>query len=337
MNQAISLVADIGGTFARFATVGAQSKSLQGIEVFRCADFLHLEDAIAHYLRHNLAHKSHTLQALCVAVPGAVHQDPVTLANLPWQVSKQQLGERFKCPVFVINDFSAQAMALPTLDSSDIRWFRAPSSPLHSQQAKLIVGPGTGLGVAAILPGGDIVESEAGHCSFAPTSYLQTEILLAMRDVFPHVSVERLVSGPGLSNIHKTLSAMAGIDQCLAPDLITQGARDGDPLCQNTIREFTRMFGSACGDFALALGALGGVYLTGGVFARMQDLFDENLFFQEFAAKGRFSDYCRSIPIAAIRCEHPGLFGAASYLTLHTSTQAAAVRKHKQEVASEHP
>lgn len=312
------IVADIGGTYTRIATLTGEFSPLSCIEVLHCADFVHLEDAITHYLERNVATKNPNAGALCLAVPGSVHDDHIFLANSSWDVSRQHLGDKFHCPIFLINDFAAQALSIPKLTDKDIEWLRPGiKPPANKLRSKLIIGPGTGLGVATLLPNGEVLDSEAGHVSFAPNSELQMEILQFMETLFPRVSVERLVSGPGLANIYRAITAIAGFEEKLSPEEITRNAFAGDAHCLAAIDELSSMFGSVCGDIALTAGALGGVYLSGGVLDNLGKLFSKELFLQAFNAKGRFTDYCKSIPIAKIISPYPGLCGAAEFLSVN--------------------
>ncbi|MEX2131124.1 MAG: glucokinase [Pseudohongiellaceae bacterium] len=322
MNTAFQIIADVGGTHVRFAVITGADARLQRIAVYRCAEFGQLADAIDFYIKKEQELPPNLLTRLGLALPGAVHTDPVELVNIRWSVSRQALETRFGCAVTMINDFTAQALAIPALQEQDLQWLRraaVDSPPL----TRAIIGPGTGLGVAALLPGGEVVDSEAGHISFAPTSTAQQRMLEQLWQWFPRVSIERLLSGPGLANLYRAKSVLAGHEQVLSAEEITANAKAGDLLCLNTIDEFNRVFGSVCGDLALALGATGGVYLSGGIIEKLGPLFDRNLFMQEFDKKGRYSDYCHRIPLALVTCAYPGLLGMARYMTLGLANRNA--------------
>lgn len=309
------VVADVGGTHARLAMAGPGAAPLQGIEIYRCADFGQLGDLLAVYLASHLPDTT-ALAGLGLALPGAVHLDPITLVNIPWTFSLRDLESRFGCQVVAINDFTAQACALPVLTDRELHWLRrGKAAPTAMTVA--VVGPGTGLGVAARLADGGIVDSEAGHIGFAPVSTAQQRLLTQLWQWYPRLSVERLLSGPGLANIHRALSSLAGRDSQLRPEQITAGAQAGDRTCLDAVRCFTEIFGAVCGDLALALGATGGLYLSGGVLEKLGPLFDQDIFMTAFDYKGRYTDYCRHIPIARIISAHPGLIGMAQYLADH--------------------
>ncbi|MFM1896230.1 MAG: hypothetical protein RLZZ385_1304 [Pseudomonadota bacterium] len=314
MTRQASIVADVGGTHIRFATVSAPDAPLQCIHSYLCADFAQIYAAIDRYLA-DAGLTPAQLQTLCLALPGAVHTNPVRLVNLPWKVSRQKIRKLYGCEPVFLNDFTAQALAIPAFTAADLLWIRGgDDDPGNPALTRAIVGPGTGLGVAALLPDGEVVESEAGHFSFAPTTLLQQQLLTALWEIYPRVSIERLVSGPGLANLYRALHHLQGRDIQVSPEDITRQAHQGDTMSLQTIEEFNRMFGNVCGDIALAFGAVGGVYLSGGVLHKLGDLFDRQLFLQQFDAKGRYADYCHAIPVALVQSEYPGLLGAARHL-----------------------
>lgn len=315
MRSACSIVADIGGTNARFATLIDNVAPLKCVEILPCANFVRIDAAIRHYLHTQVEPLGLPLDAICLAVAGHVNGDHMKILNNHWEFSRQQLQQLFHCDVYVINDFTAQAMSLLTLDAEHLQWLRAPTTDTHRNKVRAVIGPGTGLGVAALTPAGEVVDSEAGHCSFAAVTDKQQDIVNFLRRYYPRVSIERLVSGPGLANIHAALGAMAGAETKLQPEQITAAALQGDTQCLATIGEFNAMLGTVCGDIALALGAVGGVYLSGGVLKKLGTLFDVDVFLQQFDAKGRFTQYCHNIPIALITVDYPGLIGAARYLS----------------------
>jgi len=313
-SKQLRLIADVGGTHVRFAVITDTDAQLQRIAVYQCAEFGQLADAIDCYIKEQDLPPD-SLADLGLALPGAVHMEPVELVNVPWSVSRRMLESRFGCAVTMINDFTAQALAIPAFQEQDLQWLRR--TPFETESlTRAIIGPGTGLGVAALLPGGEVVDSEAGHISFAPTSPEQQKLLEHLWYWYPRVSIERLLSGPGLANLYRAKSEMAGRNQVLSAEEITNEAKTGNYLCMDTVKEFNCIFGSVCGDLALALGATGGVYLSGGVLEKLGTLFDRNLFMQEFDKKGRYRDYCHNIPLALVTCAHPGLLGMARHMSL---------------------
>jgi len=308
-----AVVADVGGTHVRLGVLPDADAPLAFIEDYRCAQFAQLAEVL-HQYQAQLAELgvSGAPQLLCLALPGDVQSHPIHLVNLNWQVDTRQLARQFGCRVVTLNDFSAQAHAIPAFSNQDLDWLRSPADELTGLN-RAIIGPGTGLGVSGLLPGGEVVESEGGHLSFAPQTPLQQQLLSALWTVFPRLSVERLISGPGLANLYRGLGLIHGQDHQLQPEQITEQARAGDPLCRQAVELFTEIFGSVCGDLALTLGAKGGVYLSGGLLQGLDDLFDPAPFIARFDDKGRYRDYCRQIPLARVRAPQPGLLGATRF------------------------
>lgn len=303
------IVADVGGTHVRFAQADGNA-GLHQTRTLLCADFANLESALDAWLAGLPA--APEIHHLCLAVPGPAQVDPITLVNNPWQISGSSLRKRYRCSVTLLNDFTAQAYSLPALPAQQLHWLRAPR-PAAPAPTRLILGPGTGLGVAALLADGTVVESEAGHIGFAPVDQSQREILAILEQELPRVSVERLLSGPGLANIFRAQQKQRGFASQLQAEAISAGARQGDDHCRAAVTEFCRILGAVSGDLALAFSAIGGVYLSGGLLAGLDELFDPQLFLQQFDHKGRFSDFCTGIPVARILHPDPGLLGAARF------------------------
>jgi len=317
-NRLFAIVADVGGTHIRFGALPRPGAQIQCIETFDCADFAQLETAIDHYLA--LLSPQQTTndgpQVICLALPGDAQTDPIQLVNAPWNAHIERLAKHHRCQVLAVNDFSAQAHAIATFTDSELQWLRPPTGSVAGLN-RAIFGPGTGLGVAALLPGGQVVESEGGHISFAPQTEQQQQLLEVLWQLYPRISAERLISGPGLANIYRGLSLMDGQDRQLKPEQITTQALTGDSRCRAAIELFTQIFGSLCGDLALTLGAKGGVYLSGGLLSGLGELFDSNSFLENFDNKGRYREYCQQMPIARVLSPQPGLVGAARYAELN--------------------
>jgi glucokinase len=309
MTQQCQIVADIGGTNARFACVATGSNELQQIRTLQTADFPRLIDAIRTYLSGLQQCKA---DKLCLALAGPVAQDQIQLTNNAWAFSRSGLEQALGMPVLTINDFSAQAYCLDTLQDKELDWFGAQRP--QGGRMRAMVGPGTGLGVAGISPDGDILPSEGGHQAFAPVDAHEMEVLKLLWRKFPRVSSERLLSGPGLGNLYWANSILAGAEATLEAPAITAGALQGDTLCLQTISDFLDILASVAGDLALVLGALDGVYLSGGILPRLLGLLDREKFRRRFAAKGRFHDYCARMPLALVTAEQPGLRGCVAAL-----------------------
>lgn len=307
------LVADLGGTHARFATLDPLG-GLEGIEIMTCADFPRMEDAIGAYVqRHGVEY----LTEVCLAVAGPVDQDPVELPNNHWTFSRQEMERHLGAPLTLINDFTAQALSIDRLGPEDVRWIGLPRP--HEGGCRVVVGPGTGLGVALHVPGGEVMSSEGGHVGFAPTSEHEIELLRALMTRFRRISMERFLSGPGLENLYwanwhiERGHVDTGWSRISARE-ISELASRGDAIAVRTIEDFFDILATFAGDLALTAWATGGVYLSGGVLRKLVTLWDFQRFRARFEDKGRFTRVCETVPIAWIRFDHPGLLGCAAAL-----------------------
>lgn len=308
MPSSYQLVADIGGTNARFACVAGTE--LLHIQTLRCADHATPEAAISTYLAM-LPPELH-INKLCIALAGLVDRDLIQLTNNHWCFSREGLARQLGFAIVTINDFTAQALCLDTLRADELRWIGMPRP--RGDRMRVVVGPGTGLGVAGLHPSGVVLTSEGGHIGVAPLDTRGIAQLQLLWQRFPRLSVERLLSGPGLSNLYWANSMFDGRDIELDAPAITAGALAGDPLCRQTVQDFLDMLAAVAGDLALVLGAQDGVYLCGGILPRLVPLFDDAKFLRIFQNKGRFTDYCINLPLALVQAEHTGLRGCVAAL-----------------------
>ncbi len=316
------LLADIGGTNARFAladTGAGQPLLADTVQAFAVADFPSLAEAARHYLDVS-GHADAGIDEAVFAVAGRVEGDQARITNHPWVISRPRTQAQLGfAHIALINDFAAQAMAIPLLEAADVTpvggvsW--APeTAPRHRTYA--ILGPGTGLGVGALVirEGRQYpLETEGGHVSFPPGTPEELAILDRLSAQFGRVSNERLVCGPGLVNIHRALSELAGEDPGpMQPVDIATGARAGDPRCMRAVDVFCAVFGAIAGDLVLTLGAWDGVFLTGGLVPKMLDELTHSGFRQRFEHKGRFSPNMAKVPSMAVLHPNAGLLGAAA-------------------------
>jgi len=305
----LQIVADIGGTNARFAHVRSNDNTLLGIEVFPCADFVFLADAVRAYMDRVQAHE---VSHICLAVAGPVENDWIDLPNNHWAFSRRELEQALGTPVDIINDFSAQVLCIDGLRDSELQWIGTPRP--QGTGVKAVIGPGTGLGVSAMMVSGEIVPSEGGHVTFAPVDAHQANLLAVLWQRYERVSVERVLSGMGLANLYWANCRLDGHCRELPAPEVTAGAKAGDPYCLRAVSDFYAILAATAGDVALMMGAADGVYLSGGILPRILDLLDENTFRQRFQDKGRFGNFNSAIPLAIIRSEHPGLLGCVQAL-----------------------
>lgn len=325
--QAI-LLADIGGTHARFAWVEPGSALLQCVTAYECAAFVRFEDALEAYLARLREQAAPKLVRAVFAVAASVHEDAIRLTNFPWQFSRRALQEALGVSLTVLNDFSAQAWCLPALAADftpalpveALQWWQRPAmttEPAAAPSARSIVGPGTGFGAATLTAGGEVLESEPGHVGFAPGNAHELALLGQLWQRYPRISVEHLLSGPGLANLYWANSRLLGGEKSLAAPQIVAAAGQGDRLALQSIEDFTGILGAVCGDIALAMGSRGGVILSGGMLERLDPLLNKALFMARFTDKGPFSQWCTEVPVARLTLPWPGLTGCALYCRIH--------------------
>lgn len=310
--MSLRLLADIGGTNARFALQEPSQSGFADIEVLACADYATLGEAMRAYLAkaagRGLAVDGLHQAALAIANP--VEEDRVSMTNHHWSFSIEALrDEQGLETLLVVNDFAALAMSLPHLTAAGREriggGLELPNRPIG------LIGPGTGLGVSGVIPADGrwiALASEGGHVSFAPANKDEVAILEALWGEYGHVSAERLLSGMGLELIHWALQG-----ERLEAPAITGAALDGSSAgCRRTVDTFCAILGSVAGNVALTLGATGGMYIGGGIAPRLGALFEASDFRARFEDKGRFAPYLQAIPSRIIMRRHAPLLGAAA-------------------------
>lgn len=320
--EPLGIVADIGGTNARFACAmrdGDGKVSIAREEKLRAADFPSFEAAYRHYAERLDKPVRHGVFALA----GPVGRDEVKLTNSPWVLRPASLADRLGLEsARLINDFQAIAEGVDKLGPEGFRALSGGGFALPEDGVISIVGPGSGLGVAAIhrVSGqGEIIPCEGGHIGFAPADDIDIHILRVMLGRYPRVSAERLVSGPGLVQIHIALADLAG--RAIVPPQqvpLWEAAQSGsDPHAVASMERWLMLLGTVAGDIALAQGA-SAVVLAGGILPRMGERLDTGLLLSRFRAKGRFETMMHGIPVATVAHPEPGLFGAACLLAEHS-------------------
>ena len=304
------LIGDIGGTNARFALVGEDGLPAH-VRSLRVADHPGLVEAATAYL------EGRPVEEAVIAVATPVETDLISFTNSPWSFLVPEAKERLGVArLAVINDFVAQALAVPHLLPAE-REQIGTGQPLAGRPVG-VIGAGTGLGVAGLVEVGDkhlVLATEGGHVSLAPGNARERALLERMAARFGHVSNERALSGRGLLAIAQGLADVDGVVlEAGTPEAVTMRAREGSCLiCREALEVFSALLGSAAGDLALTYGARGGIYLTGGVCLGLGVLFDRGLFRQRFEAKGRMRRYLEPIPTYLIIRPDTGLLGAARH------------------------
>lgn len=303
------LIGDIGGTHARFALCepGGAPEDVQKLKV---QDYPGLAEAAEAYLAGRRVSEA----VFAVACP--VVGDMVAFTNSPWAFSIREVQARLGLKhLAVINDFAAQAQAVPYLEATELRPLKPGAMP--GREPAVVLGPGTGLGVAFLVPGNrrfKVWPSEAGHGSFAPQNPLQAEILHLLRREYGHVSYERIVSGPGLQNLANALAEIRGdAIRFAAPKEVSERAGQGCAISLEALRVFAFSLGAMAGNLALALLTRGGVYVAGGLCRNLGPLLDIQAVTEGFTAKGRFASYLGDVPITQVMRPHAGLLGAAHF------------------------
>ena len=322
MTQALALLADIGGTHARFALADTRHAAPlveDSIRQFEVSAFASLNDAAMFYLREVALSAGRAQQAV-FAVAGRVDGDNARITNHPWTISRPDtLAALDLRRLQLVNDFAAQAMAVNLLTAMSLQAIGPPIPELHASgdRTYAVLGPGTGLGVSAMIRRdgrSHVLQTEGGHVSFAATDALEAAVLERMVRRFGRVSNERLISGGGLVNLHQALADIEGISVApLQPHEVSAGAARGEPLCRRAMDLFCSVFGAIAGDLVLTLGAWDGVFLTGGLVPKLLSELKASSFRARFEAKGRFAPAMAGVPTLAVLHPQAGLLGAAAF------------------------
>ena len=310
------LLGDIGGTNARWAWQPARDSALQHYTSYPCARFASVQAVIEQFLSDHRLPRPHRV-AFGIANP--VIDDVVSMTNHHWTFSVASLQAALgveRC--LVLNDFAAIAAALAALPAADSRRIGGGSAGPGAPVA--VLGPGTGLGVAGLVQGTDgrwiTIAGEGGHMTLAPTNAREERVVTNLRERFGHASAERAVSGPGLVNLYDAVCALDALPRlALQPaDVTTRALAGSDAACAEALALFAGFLGNVAGNVALTFGALGGIYIGGGIVPRLGSAFDALPFRRRFEDKGRFRGYLERIPTSVITAPAPGLLGAANAL-----------------------
>jgi glucokinase len=318
--SAMRLVGDIGGTNARFALAepGGYPSNVRKLPK---AQYPGIIEAVEDYLSG-----TSMVEEAVLAVAGPVVGDEVAFTNSAWRFSIDDVRKRLGLRrLVVINDLLAHALSVPALSPDEIGSLK--SGTRDARQPAVVIGPGTGLGIAFLLNNaGTLVgfPSEGGHASFAPIDRIQAEILSHLQRQYGHVPVERLLSGPGLLAIAATLARMNGqtIDVHDPGDVSARAAAGQCPICREATRIFSSILGSTAGNLAVTFLTGGGVFITGGLCRGLRPLLDLEAITQAFIAKGRLQKYLQDVPINQILRHHAALLGAAVYVEPSSSSRA---------------
>jgi glucokinase len=318
----LNLVADIGGTNIRFGLVNDDGQT-SDIKTYQCDQYDSLADVISVYLAlHNSAGK--TINA-CLAIACPVETDQITMTNLPWTFSQSTLKKALSISqLFLINDYTAIAHAVPLLTQA--QKVQIGEGVAIADKPISICGPGTGLGVANLVPtidGWCCLGGEGGHVDFAPVDADEIKILSYLLETKQHrISYEQLLCGRGLEQIYQAFLSIDNLPKSnLSAEQISAKAIDGScRLCEKALHQFCNTLGSFAGNLALTLGCFGGVYIAGGIVPRFIDFIKNSNFRQRFDTKGRLSSFINNIPTYVITENQPGLLGASAYIRQQLSS-----------------
>jgi glucokinase len=322
----MDLVADIGGTNARFALARSGTNVLEAAHTFAATEYPDLASAVQAYLARigmPLADGPHGPRAAAFAVAAPTRDARIEFTNSPWAFERDQLRRTLGLrQLVVLNDFEALALAIPSLPPAALQLLK----PGHADPTApcAVLGPGTGLGVAALLRPGEATStapvralcSQGGHVGFAPADETEVDLLRFMQARVGRVGTEHLLSGRGLSQLYAFFATRAGAPPtALDPGEVGARALAGDdPLAVAAVLRFWALLGSFAGDVALLYAAWGGVYLGGGIAPRLLPLLERSEFLARFAAKQPMAAVLAPVPIVLIRDPHAALYGAASVL-----------------------
>lgn len=317
----INLIADIGGTNIRIAIADKSSDThFIEIETYRCANYASLAEVIALYI--NTKQLTDTSIDACLAIACPVDTDIISMTNLPWQFSQHTLKEQLNFQsLTLINDYTAIAMAIPLLNDS--QKIKVGGGDVTKNAPIAVCGPGTGLGVANLVPISisgvnkwHCFSGEGGHVDFAAVDEVDIKILQQLKSIKARVSYEQLLSGYGLIQIYQTLCIINDHpgDKLSAAEISEKALAGSCAICQQTLAQFCKVLGSFAGNLALTMNSQGGVYIAGGIVPRFIDYLKNSPFRERFEAKGRLSHITQRAPTYIITEEQPGLLGAAAYL-----------------------
>jgi glucokinase len=307
------LVGDIGGTNARLAL--AEPGGTDPVQEWRVAtaDFPDFAEVLSAYL----AETRTKITAGCLAVAGPVADDgrSARLTNLPWTIDAAALERRFGIGRLTLaNDFAAAAMGVTVAPAESIVHLQDGEPLAHAP--KLVIGAGTGLGMAVLVREGDgwrVLPGEGGHVGFAPLDEDQDRVLQALRAEYGRVTAERVISGPGLAAIHRVLTGTA-LDPA---DIARRATIDADQAALDTLDVFLSAYGAFAGDMAMAVLARGGVYFAGGIAAKLLPILPASPLLTAFNAKAEHADLVRRMPVAVVTDPSLGLRGAACLANPH--------------------
>ena len=314
------IAADVGGTKTHMAIVepAASAENMPGSVLYEAiypsqqfSDF----SPLLHTFLKESGRPANQVSTLSLALPGVVNESRATLTNLPWVIQKQGLKEEFHLDdVLLMNDFQASASGIASLDERDKVVLNAGESIDGGLQ--VVVGAGTGLGVAWLQRNNQQVSThatEGGHIDFAPVNAEQIRLLEFLLARHSHVSYERLLSGAGLASIYAFVTSQQNDDaKLMTAPAIVESANAGNKPAQQAVTLFVEIYGAYIGNLALLFKPAGGLYITGGVAAKILPWMCSDAFIQAYRSKGRMQPLVQAINVTLVKNENVGLMGALS-------------------------
>ena len=307
------LIADIGGTNTRCA-IARPGGTVDSVETFRNREFPGLDRLLAAYL--GMLPPGQRPDEAVIAIAAPIRGDEVRMVNINWAFSLSALAQTLSLKRLIpLNDFAAQAYALPVLGPGDLQ--QVGGGKAVAGAPKVVVGPGTGLGTAGLVSIAGrwhAITGEGGHGTMAPSDEREARIIALGRERFGHCSAERLISGSGLAFVHSALSGAAP----LAPDEVGARIAAGDATALEALDVFFQLLGTVASNLALTFAAFGGVYIGGGITPRYVEQFKTSGFRPRFEDKGRYRPFLADIPTWVITADEPALRGLAAYAEAQT-------------------
>ena len=319
------LVADIGGTNARFAYQEKNNSDLNNFAYLKCSDYENIYDAIDHYQQKN----NLDIENMSIAVASTTKKNDIKFTNNHWNFKQSDFLKYFNLNKLIfVNDFVAQCLSLASfykdisenrtlndklLNDYDLKTIKS-GTPIKNAPL-LVTGPGTGLGVCTLLNINNYplaIEGEGGHSTFAPNSDLEIELLQHLRKKYDHVSNERIVSGSGIEEIYEFICFKnKSPSENLRAPIIGENAIRGEHKAYETIKLFFSIFGTVISSVILINGAQSGVVIAGGITPKLKTILNKSNFELNLLNKGRRYDYVKTVPIWLTENNNNGLIGAS--------------------------
>jgi glucokinase len=310
------LAGDIGGTKINLALYDGLTRLRE--ERYASQDFSSLDQILDDFLR---GHRSR-IEKACFGVAGPVVDGKCSLTNLSWQIETENIKKKLDLDaVCLINDLVATAFSIPFLAPENLEVIQ---SGIPNPDGRIsVVSAGTGLGQAFLIPETNkkfiVLDSEGGHCDFSPRNSMESELLLFLKKKYSRVSIERVLSGPGLLDIYGFFRVLANEGEFETIDtpasIVKRALAKSSPVCEQTLKLFVSLYGALAGNLVLQYLSNGGIFLAGGIAPKIVPLLRDGNFMEAFLAKGRFEKYLLKVPVKVVMDESAPLLGAAQYAT----------------------